>query len=74
MNKPDWKDCPEWVMWMAQDENGVWFGYDSKPDQLKNEWGRMGAGVFDNRGLCILLERGVESQKWNETLEARPSC
>lgn len=29
MNKPDWKDAPEWANWLAQDESGFW-GFFSK--------------------------------------------
>lgn len=72
MNNPDWSESPKWVLWMAQDKDGVWFGYDSKPDLLKNEWGREGAGFFDRCGKCILLERGSVSEKWTESLESRP--
>lgn len=72
VSKPEWSESPEWVMWMAQDKDGVWFGYDNKPDDLEDEWGRLGANVFDNCGRCILLERGNPSSKWRKTLESRP--
>ena len=72
MNRPEWKDAPEWVMWIAQDKSGIWFGYDNKPDLLAEEWGRIGATRFDDFGSCILLERGKQSRKWRNTLESRP--
>lgn len=72
MIKPEWAESPEWVMWMAQDKDGAWFGYDNEPDCLVSEWGKIGASVFDNCGRCILLERGDPSNKWRQTLESRP--
>lgn len=74
MKKPDWKDAPEWVMWIGQDKDGVWFGYSLQPDKLNEEWGCSDAGFFNREGSSILLDREDANDKWYETLEARPSC
>ena len=29
--KPDWKDAPEWAMWLAMDEDGEWWWYEDEP-------------------------------------------
>lgn len=39
MNKPDWKDAPEWANWLAQDGEGqwIWLGLNRDP-QKTNTW------------------------------------
>lgn len=32
MNKPDWKDAPEWANWLAGDADGTWYWFKDKPD------------------------------------------
>lgn len=32
--KPDWKDAPEWAMWLAQDCNGDWYWFEEKPHAI----------------------------------------
>lgn len=71
MNKPKWIEVPDWVTWMAQDFDGVWFGYDVKPDPLKDQWGSEEFVAFSPH-KCILLERGAQNSKWRLTLEPRP--
>jgi hypothetical protein len=71
MSKPEWSETPDWVSWISQDEDGIWFGYDIEPIALESEWGRMDLGFFGN-GRCILLERGKPSGEWRNTLEPRP--
>lgn len=68
MSKPDWKDTPEWVIWIAQDGNGVWNGYDLEPTACNNQWQRIDLNMF-NTGKFITLERDYPSDKWKETLE-----
>lgn len=31
MNKPDWKDAPEWAQWLARDADGEWYWYEKQP-------------------------------------------
>lgn len=31
MNKPDWKDAPEWANWLAMDSDGIWWWYENEP-------------------------------------------
>ena len=30
MSKPDWKDAPEWAMWLAADDDG-WTWFEKEP-------------------------------------------
>lgn len=71
MIKPDWKESPDWIQWIAQDADGIWHGYDIRPDALANEFGRPDLNQF-NQGRFILLERGSPEREWRSTLERRP--
>ncbi|WP_455375565.1 hypothetical protein [Kaarinaea lacus] len=31
-------DLPNWVLWIAQDENGAWWGYECEPLQHDTGW------------------------------------
>ena len=31
-------DMPDWVQWVAQDSNGVWWGYSVEPLRNENGW------------------------------------
>lgn len=66
MNKPDWKDAPEWANYFAQDPCGTWFWFEIKP-VAKGDWVE---GYINGR--IELAQHREES--WNLTLEARPSC
>lgn len=71
MSKPDWKDAPEWVEFIAQDMDGTWYGYSVKPDLLRNQWGKKNPEPF-SPDKVILLERGRANKLWGNTLERRP--
>lgn len=61
MNKPDWKDAPEWAQYLAQDADGDWYWYEQLPYASFEGWSPDGkhqlAAVFDT---------------WQDTLEGRP--
>ncbi|MBP3934132.1 MAG: hypothetical protein J6D44_09725 [Pseudomonas sp.] len=61
MNKPDWKDAPEWAEYLAKDKNGEWFWHEGRPNRDAVIWYPIG-------------RRRLASEDWKETLEARPSC
>ena len=31
-------ELPEWVLWIAQDANGAWWGYECEPLQHDTGW------------------------------------
>ena len=68
MNKPNWKDAPEWAKWLARDKDGKWFWYETKPEP---------DSLIDGDMWCT-LERGrheIASEpdaSWMGTLESRP--
>jgi hypothetical protein len=67
-NKPSWDDAPELANWLAQDDNGTWFWYPTKPSHP----GMRGWWPGDNsRGAASTL--GEVLGGWRDTLEKRPA-
>jgi hypothetical protein len=67
MNKPDWKDAPEWARWLAMDGDGSWWWYEQKPRWIKltSQWWRK-AGSHKTFAI-----EGVGPKPYG-TLEQRP--
>ena len=65
-DKPDWKDAPEWAMWLAQDVGGDWFWYDLEPIGSAGYWNAPGEYEL------IYTSNPVYNPDWHNTLEARP--
>lgn len=64
MNRPDWKDAPEWAQYMAQDSDGDWYWYENLPTAKLATW----------IGWEGRMEFALDGESaWRETLEARPS-
>ncbi len=54
---------PEWVYWIAQDADGVWWGYQVEPNQSHHSW-------YENEvGKSIRLGAGVRNPDWICTLK-----
>lgn len=50
--------------WIAQDESGVWWGFENQPVQGLNGW------IDEQEGAKILLKQEMESnQYWRDTLQ-----
>ena len=54
MNKPDWKDAPEWANWLAIDEYDEWYWYEFKPQFEDGEWLTDGRIEFAFQPACTL--------------------
>lgn len=64
--KPDWKDAPDWAMWLAQDPNGGWFFYECQPViSAVGPW-------MPNGGQVVLAFHGRPTDSSGITLERRP--
>jgi hypothetical protein len=65
MNKPEWKDAPEWANWLAMDGDGIWFWYEVEPI-LDEE--------YDPFWHCDGKERKAidTTEGYENSLEARP--
>ena len=64
MSKPDWRDAPSWANYLAQDRDGRWFWYESKPEiAMDYKW-----DSDEDHTVAYLSE----NPDWEETLESRP--
>lgn len=60
MNKPDWKDAPEWAQYLAMDADGAWYWYELRPIALRDSWAPNGRSQL------------AAIQPWLSSLESRP--
>lgn len=67
MSKPQWKDAPDWAMYLARDEDGTWGWYEEKPlpDNLLGAW-----EAESKRWLDVPV---IPEPEWDCTLEKRPN-
>jgi hypothetical protein len=67
MNKPDWKDAPEWAQWLAQDYDGQWGWFSVEPRQspYASTW-------FWETGEWEEAAQQASNIGWETTLEPRP--
>ena len=64
MIKPDWNNAPEWAEYLAQDHDGIWYWYETKPyPGSTGRWRVAG-------GLCSYASHNSD---WEGTLEERPN-
>ena len=67
MSLPDDVQLPQWVSWIAQDENGNWWGYSVEPLEHSTGW-------YENEvGEYILLKKSTRNSNWKKTLSKAPS-
>lgn len=53
---------PDWVVWLAQDGDGAWWGYSVEPLQCDKGW-------YENEiGRCVALGHGDPNPAWQATL------
>ncbi len=57
-------DVPEWVNWIAMDEDGEWYGYKNKPDKKEHVWSIHNHN--DNVAFYITTSKG--SSNWENSL------
>lgn len=62
MNKPEWKDAPEWAGYLAQDGCGAWYWFEYKPKHgSQNNW-------YVTYGDC---QEAIYNADWGKTMEQR---
>jgi len=62
--KPDWKDAPEWARFVAQDDDGDWYWYESEPQAGSHSWVEHGNGR--------ILFAAESAADWRDTKGRRP--
>ena len=65
MSKPSWETAPRWANWLAQDGDGFWNWYRSKPAWAKSNGEGGGYYAIDGMVQPAFLEQPG-------TLEPRP--
>lgn len=68
MSRPDWKDAPDHMKYLAQDLDGSWWWYADKPFIASEGWSPAGTWIGSNKLAC----NGCFNRKWKETLDRRP--
>jgi len=59
----DFSEIPAWVCWIAQDADGVWWGYQVEPNLSHNSW-------YENEvGKCARLGNGAANPEWISTIK-----
>jgi hypothetical protein len=54
---------PTWVSWLAQDADGVWWGYEFEPQQHDSGW-------YENEvGRCLRVAEGEVDGNWRQRLK-----
>jgi hypothetical protein len=61
--KPDWKDSPDWAVYLAMDSYGDWYWYDRKP-KVNTEEGEWHTDYGN-------LQWAGSSGSWTDSLEER---
>lgn len=65
MNRPDWKDAPEWANYLAMDPDGDWYWYLNEPKiqyPTDDFWTNFGP----------YAKAGYTPNPWQDTMEKRP--
>ena len=53
---------PRWVKWLAQDEDGAWWGYSVEPLEFSRGW-------YENEvGLRIKIKQSNANPDWKNSL------
>lgn len=59
-------EIPSWVVWLAQDKNGYWWGYSIEPQQHSTGW-------YENEvGDYIQLSSSKINLDWQNSLHKKP--
>ena len=60
--KINFKNLPDWINWIAQDEDGSWWGYSVEPLQQHSGW-------YENEvGRCLKLIKTDANPDWQSSL------
>jgi len=59
----EFTEIPDWVCWIAQDADGIWWGYQVEPNLSHLSW-------YENEvGRCIRLGKRAQNADWDATLK-----
>jgi len=63
MSLPSEIKIPAWIKWIAQDENGSWWGFSVEPLEHSTGWYENEVGDY-----VLLLKFQGNNKHWRETL------
>jgi len=62
MTQNDSSTLPNWVKWLAQDEDGAWWGYSVEPLEFSRGW-------YENEiGQRIKIKQSKPNADWKNSL------
>ena len=67
MNKPEWKDAPEWAGFLAKDQDGEWYWFELLPMAEPDN-----GGWFEDSIHGRACKAFAGHEDWADTLESRP--
>ncbi len=57
------QNLPDWVCWIAQDADGVWWGYQVEPNLSHQSW-------YENEvGNIVRLDKDKPNVEWTSSLK-----
>lgn len=57
------QNIPDWIQWIAQDEDGQWWGYEAEPHESERGW-------YENEvGRLIRLNKEDQNPHWRLSLQ-----
>lgn len=66
INKPSWRDAPEWAMWLCQNDYGAWFWCESEQERCEEGWKCVNSLLRVNGSII------GDPLDWTNSLEKRP--
>lgn len=58
---------PEWVLWIARDQDGAWWGFEIEPNEGADSW-------YENEvGRYVRLGAGSSNPDWRQSLHRHSS-
>jgi hypothetical protein len=69
---PPWLDIRSQFSWLAQDEDGGWYAYSSKPKARTGKDIPTDFGYWGDGGLSSLVRWDDPNPNWIDTLQKRP--
>ena len=65
LKTPNTDSLPAWIHWMAQDADGIWWGFEVEPLQAGHNW-------YENEvGRYLRLGTGKSNPQWRNSLHRR---
>lgn len=71
-NKPEWKDAPDWAMWLAQDKDGDWYWWQDKPCIYHQPFWMPDADDAGEIEIAKPAKFNTIIDGWGNNLEPRP--